>query len=421
MGFALDQTADDDTFRAQVRAFVAERAPAGLADLADWSPLLWGNSQVWPFTEQMRTGAYREWERTLLAERLVCADWPYEYGGRGLSQSQCAILDEEFLAAGVPRITREQAEGWLGPVIMVHGSEEQKLRFLPRIVSGEDRYAHGFSEPESGSDLASLRTRGVVDGDVIRISGQKIWTTLAFNADWIYVLCRTDPDAVRHRGLTFVLVPVHDNAGRIDIRPIRQMTGQAEFCEIFFDGAVAPVANVIGGLHNGWRAAMTTLGAERAGRITAKHAVYAKEFFDVLAQARGRGWDFTATERQAVARAYTAIMVQKEWADQAVRHRAHATEAGPAASLEKLWTTESRRALGELAVALGGLGALVRPEGEGYPTDTRQHLFLHTRSGTIGSGTSEIQRNLLAERYLGLPKGPEAELLRRSTADPGRS
>jgi alkylation response protein AidB-like acyl-CoA dehydrogenase len=418
MTLHLDHTTDNQHFRTQVQTFITENAPAGLVQLADWSPLLWGNSQVWPFAEQMRTDAYREWERALLEERLVCADWPYEYGGRSLSQAKCAILDEEFFAANVPRITREQAEGWLGPVIMVHGNEEQKRRFLPRIVSGEDRYAHGFSEPDSGSDLASLRTRGVVDGDVLRITGQKIWTTLAFDADWVYVLCRTDPKAARHRGLTFALVSIRDNQDRIDIRPIRQMTGQAEFCEVFFDEAVTPLDNVIGGLHNGWRVAMTTLGAERAGRITAKHAAYAKEFFDVVAQARERGWDFTPTERQQIARAYTAIMVQKQWSDQAVRHRAHATEAGPMASLEKLWTTESRRALAELAIALGGLGALVRPEGDGYPVDRRQHLFLHTRSGTIGSGTSEIQRNLLAERYLGLPKGPETELLRRVTSAP---
>ena len=411
-GFELDQSLDDDAFRDQVRLWIHSHAPAGLSELADWSPLLWGNSQVWPFTDQMQTDQYRQWEVTLLAERLVCADWPSAYGGRDLSQTQCAILDTEFLAANVPRITREQAEGWLGPVIMVHGSEDQKQRFLPRIVSGEDRYAHGFSEPDSGSDLASITTRGIVDGDRIRITGQKIWTTLAFDADWIYVLCRTDREAVRHRGLTFVIVPIRENGGRIDIRPIRQMTGQSEFCEVFFDDASAPLDNVIGGLHNGWRAAMTTLGAERAGRITAKHAVYAKEFWDVVTWARERGRDFSATERQQIARAYTAIAVQKEWAEQALRHRIHATEAGPAASLEKLWTTESRRALGELAISLGGLDALVRPPGDGYPTNRWQHLFLHSRSGTIGSGTSEIQRNLLAERYLGLPKGPEAALLR---------
>ena len=195
----------------------------------------------------------------------MCVSWPEEYGGRGLTGIEVAVMNEEFARAGVPRVTRGMGEWLVGPSIIVHGSEEQKAKFLPRIISGKDRYCQGFSEPDAGSDLAGLKTRGVVDGEEIVITGQKVWTSGAQMANMMFCLCRTDPDAPKHQGISYVLLPMKTADGEsngIELRPLRQITGNSGFTETFLTEARAPLSNVIGGLNNGWRVTMTTPSPE---------------------------------------------------------------------------------------------------------------------------------------------------------------
>ena len=244
----------------------------------------------------------------------MCVTWPAEYGGRGLSRLESAILDEEFARAGAPRMTRGVGEWLVAPAILAWGTPEQKAYFLPRIAAGTDRYCQGFSEPDSGSDLASLKTAGRVDGNELVISGQKVWTSGAERANMLFCLCRTDPQAPRHRGISYVLVPMHTADGAsngIELRPIRQMDGDADFTATFLDDARAPLENVIGGLNNGWRVTMTTLGSERAGSSSTQHIPFTRQFWAAVAIARDRGLDKDALVRQELAWAFTHVEIMR--------------------------------------------------------------------------------------------------------------
>jgi len=246
----------------------------------------------------------RDWADTMHQAGYMCVSWPEEYGGRGLTGIEVAVMNEEFARAGVPRITRGMGEWLVGPSIIVHGTDEQKARFLPRIIDGRDRYCQGFSEPNAGSDLANLQTRGVIDGDELVITGQKVWTSGAQMANMMFCLCRTDPDAPKHRGISYVLVPMRRQDGEpngFDLRPLKQITGTSGFTETFIDEARAPLANVIGGLHNGWRVTMTTLGNERGGNATTQHVRFRRQYERLVEEARARGRSDDAVTRQRVA------------------------------------------------------------------------------------------------------------------------
>jgi alkylation response protein AidB-like acyl-CoA dehydrogenase len=288
----------------------------------------------------------------------------------------------------------------VGPSIIGHGSDDQKAYFLPHIISGEDRYCQGFSEPDFGSDLAGARTRGTVKGDEIVISGHKIWTSYAGRANRIFILCRTDPDAPKHRGLSYVIADFSPSNG-IDARPIRDMAGGREFHEEFIDGARAPLFNVIGGLNNGWRVAMTTLGNERSGRATAQQLARERELNDLIETARQQGRTGEPAVRQQLAWAHTQVQLLRFG-----RLRMLTDDGDRVAAIWKLAWTEYHARFGEIALDILGPSATLRPEGCGYTTDRWQDVFLASRSGTISGGTSEIQRNLLAERVLGLPRDP---------------
>jgi hypothetical protein len=234
----------------------------------------------------------RPWTNKLLEAGYLCVTWPTEFGGRGLTGVELAVMNEEFARAGVPRVTRGMGEWLVGPSIIVWGTDEQKGHFLPRIIEGTDRYCQGFSEPNAGSDLASLTTRGVVDGDELVITGQKVWTSGAQLATMMFCLCRTDPDAPKHRGISYVLTPMSREDGSsngFELRPIKQMNGGAGFTETFITEARVPLGNVIGGLHNGWQVTMTTLGNERGGNATTQHVQYTKQFWDAVKMIREAG------------------------------------------------------------------------------------------------------------------------------------
>ena len=348
--------------------------------------------------------AYAEWAAKLREKRLICPHWPAEFGGQGMDALRIAVLNEEFHRAGVPRVHRGMGESLVGPSIIVHGTPEQRAHFLPRIISGEDTYCQGFSEPNHGSDLAAVETRGVVEGDEIVVTGQKVWTSGAHNANRMFVLCRTDPDAEKHAGLSYVLIDF--TAPGVEYRPIRQMSGAAEFAEDFLDGVRAPLFNVIGGLGNGWRVAMTTLGHERGGQATVAH-------LRLRAGVLGPGGDGAqARQDRRPAGPPAARLGVHPRRDHALQRPADpgAGRRGPPARprglgrqavLERVPQAPRRDRDGHR-----GHGGPAAPGGRQLPGHSLAGVFLSGRAGTIYSGTSEIQRNIIGERALGLPKEP---------------
>src|SRR5580698_3137828 len=401
----LDLGPEIAEFRGELRDWIDAKAPDGLAELADWNNSgTTGGYRNERVAQAMSSTAYRDWEQRLLANGLVCPQWPAEFGGKSMDAVRVAVLNEEFYRAGVPRVVRGMGEALVGPSIIVHGSAEQQARFLPRIITGEDRYCQGFSEPGHGSDLAAVETKGEVDGDEIIITGQKVWTSGAARANKMFILCRTDPAVPKHAGLSYVLIDFTDPA--VTFRPIRQISGAAEFCEDFFDGVRAPLDNVIGGLNNGWRVAMTTLTNERGGRATVQHLGYEREYWELVETARKYNKNTEPLVRQQLAWAYTQVQLMKFSGLRTMARLAAGLQPGPEASVAKLFWSEYHKKLGEIAVGIVGTDALVRPEGDGYATTQWENVFLSSRPGTIYSGTSEIQRNIIGERVLGLPKEP---------------
>jgi alkylation response protein AidB-like acyl-CoA dehydrogenase len=395
------------TFRSEMREWIGSNIPKGLKELANWGwqPIA-GGRQGAGRIQAMSDPIYREWEERLADAKLVCAQWPVEVGGRGWDAVRFAVFNEELRHQGVPAVRRGMGESLAGPAIIVHGTAEQKAYFLPRIVSGEDVYCQGYSEPNHGSDLGAVETKGVVDGDELVINGQKVWTSGAQWANMIFVLCRTDPDAPKHRGLSYVLVPFSEENG-VTVRPLRQLSGAAEFCEDFLDGARAPLFNVIGGLNNGWAPAMTTLGFERGGNATTAHLGFEQELWDLIGVARKNGKAEDPLIRQRLAWCYTQVQLIRFAGLRLLASLAEGREPGPEASISKLFWSEYHKVFGELAIDVVGLDAVIRPEGDGYATDDWQDIFLSSRAGTIYSGTSQIQKNIIGERALGLPKEPQ--------------
>jgi alkylation response protein AidB-like acyl-CoA dehydrogenase len=401
----LDLGPEIAQFRAELREWIAAQTPPGLVELTDWNTVMTaGGNRGARLARAWAHPAYAEWTARLAARRLICPHWPAEYGGQGMDAVHLAVLNEEFHRAGVPRVSRGMGESLVGPSIIVHGTPEQKAYFLPRIINGEDVYCQGFSEPNHGSDLAAVETRGVVEGDEIVVTGQKVWTSGAARANRMFALVRTDPDAEKHRGLSYVLFDFKDP--KVSYRPIKQMSGAAEFAEDFLDGVRAPLFNVIGGLNNGWRVAMTTLGHERGGNATVAHLAFQREFWDLVETARKRGKAGDPLVRQQLAWAYTQAEIMRFSGLRTLAQVAKGRPPGPEASVAKLFWSEYHKRLGEIAIGIEGSDGLLRPDGDGYAVSTWQNVFLSSRAGTIYSGTSEIQRNIIGERALGLPKEP---------------
>src|ERR1700729_2523087 len=306
----LDLGPEIARFRAELREWIAAQTPPGLVELTDWNTVMTaGGNRGARLARAWAHPAYAEWTAKLAAKRLICPHWPAEYGGQGMDAVRLAVLNEEFYRAGLPRVNRGMGESLVGPSVIGHGTAEQKAEFLPRIISGEDRYCQGFSEPNHGSDLAAVETKGEVDGDEIVITGQKVWTSGAAYANKMFILCRTDPTVPKHSGLSYVLFDFTDPG--VTFRPIRQISGAAEFAEDFIDGVRAPLFNVIGGLNNGWRVAMTTLGHERGGRATVQHLGFEREYWELVEAARKHGKNTEPLVRQQLAWAYTQVQLMK--------------------------------------------------------------------------------------------------------------
>ena len=412
----LDLGPEIAEYRAELREWIAAEAPAALPGLFDWNaPQTAGGRRGEAMAAAMAHPAYAEWSAKLAQARLICPQWPEKFGGQGLDAVRVAVLNEEFHRAGVPRVARGMGEWLVGPSIIVHGTPEQQDHFLPRIISGEDAYCQGFSEPNHGSDLAAVETRGVVEGDEVVVTGQKVWTSGAANANRMFLLCRTNPDVPKHAGLSYVLIDF--TAPGVTYRPIKQMSGAAEFAEDFLDGVRAPLFNVIGGLGNGWRVAMTTLGNERGGRAAIAHLSYEREFWDLVEVARKHGRTRDPLIRQRLAWAYQQVELMRYAGLRLLATLANQREPGPEASISKLQWSEYHRRFGELAADIVGASMLAGEDvatgdgdggnaagGGGGALGRWHEVLLLSRAGTIYSGTSEIQRNVIAERALGLPK-----------------
>jgi alkylation response protein AidB-like acyl-CoA dehydrogenase len=340
------------------------------------------------------------WERRLGEGGWIGLGWPAGDGGRGLPWSQQVIFYEEYARAGAPGRVGHMGEQLLGPTLLMYGTPEQKARFLPGILSGTQMWCQGYSEPEAGSDLAAVRTRAELRDGKWHVTGQKVWTSLAHVADWCFVLARTEPEAERHRGLSYLLVPM-DQPG-VEIRPIVQITGTSEFNEVFFDDARTDADAVVSAPGDGWRVAMGTLGVERGVSTVGQQMGFQREFEAVLAAARANG---------AIGDDEIAMRITDAWIGlQVLRFTARATLGGPAgvapgteANIAKLLWAPWHQQLGELAADVAGPDATVT--GADYDLSDAQRLFLHTRADTIYGGSSEIQRNIIAERGLGLPRG----------------
>lgn len=345
----------------------------------------------------------RAWNRHLAEHGWTCLGWPVEHGGRGLSLAQQAIFHEEYARADAPETVNHLGEQLLGPTLIELGTAEQQARFLPPIRAVDELWCQGYSEPGAGSDLAAVSTRAVLDetageaGEWV-IDGQKVWTSWARESDWIFVLARTERGSSRHHGLSFLLVPLDQDG--VEVRPIRQITGGSEFNEVFFSGARTPASMVVGEVGDGWRVAMTLLGLERGVSVLGQQVGFERELADLVELARSNGAldDPVLRDRLAAHRAELEVMRVN-----AVRSL---TERTPGAdNVAKLvWATWHRR-LGELAMEVRGAASLTAGDDDG-DLDRWQRLFLFSRADTIYGGSDEIQRTILAERVLGLPKEP---------------
>jgi alkylation response protein AidB-like acyl-CoA dehydrogenase len=398
----VELSPDLGTFRSSIIEWIAANAPAGLAHRVDWDAP--EESRAAETIAKMRTSPeYLEWEQKLVDAHMVCPHWPVEYGGSGWDVARLAIFVEEFDRAGVPRVRRGMGEMLVGPSILAWASHEQKARLIPRIIKGVDVYCQGFSEPGSGSDLASIATRGVVDGEDLVITGQKIWTSGAMTANRMFVLCRTDPDAPRHKGLSYALCDMSGAA--VDVRPIRQINGASHFAEVFLDGVRTPLSEVIGNLGDGWQVAMSTLGFERSEDAETQYLPYERYFWTLVEALKEAGRESDPVIRQALAWAHTHVQILRFQGLRTMSEALSGEPPGPGAYTHKLFWSEFEKAFGEKALTVLGAAGLLRPQSDvDYAVTELQDLMLYGRSATIYAGTSEIQRNIIAERALGLPR-----------------
>lgn len=381
-------------------------------EVADWLeanlPRGWGRPGfAMPQGLEERVAFARDWQRRLHAGGWAGLDWPREFGGRGAGVVESLIYGEEYTRARAPDLTLLAVGLHLvGPTLVAHGSDEQKQRFLAAILTGDEIWCQGFSEPGAGSDLAALRSRGEIRGDEIVVTGQKIWTSFAQAADWCILVVRTDPGSSRHRGLSFLVVDMKSPG--IRVRPLRDMTGEAWFNEVFFDGVRVPREHLVGELHRGWDVVLTTLSVERGS--SAQHARLASDVERLIELARrtpyGRGMAADDPRiRQKLAAFATEVRILRMTAYRNASTLERTGRPGPEGSTLKLACSELEQRVKDAAVEILGAAGLV-PAGDPRAVDDGFwcHELLWSRAATIYAGTSEIQRNILAQRVLGLPR-----------------
>ena len=395
-----------EAYREKVQAFLAEHLPS-----------------TWQGTGALEGEALDafvdQWRKTLYENGMLGLSWPQAYGGAGLTPLELVVVAEEFAKAGVPSGSPNDVFGiqMVGNTILRWGTEEQKAHFLPRILSGADRWCQGYSEPNAGSDLANLGCKAVLDGEEWVLNGQKIWTSAGHLADWIFVLARTDPAAPKHKGISFLLVPM-DQPG-VEVRPIAMISGESEFNEVFFTDARCPKANVVGEVNGGWAVAMTLLGYERGEAAAVLPIRYRGELDRLTELARERGRLEDPVIRQRLAWCHTKVEIMRYLGMRALTKFVAGEHPGADSAISKLYWSEYHKVVTELAVDVLGADALVptgRPPSSSFQTDdpgapnstaSWVGTFLNARAGTIYAGTSQVQRNIIGEMVLGLPKEPK--------------
>ncbi|MGI9053539.1 MAG: acyl-CoA dehydrogenase family protein [Ilumatobacteraceae bacterium] len=411
----LTYPVDTEPFRKEVRGWLEAHLPDGWITAVE-------QDRPPEMSDADRAAFNAGWPAELYGGGWICATWPKEYGGKGLSTMESVVLAEEFAKVKAPMRADFFGDTLVGPTILQWGSEEQKQEFLPKILRGEMRWCQGFSEPNSGSDLASLKTSAVLDGEEWVINGQKVWTTGGHHADYCFLLTRTDPEASKHKGISYLLVPMRQDG--IEVRGITQPDGTAEFCEVFFTDALCPKDNVVGGVNNGWEVANATLAFERGQSATTGYRRFEDEYRLLVAEAGARGVLDDPLVRQRLMAYYTRIQILRINGLRSLSATvADAKDMGVialGATNKMFWSEMHQRAM-ELAVDIFGADGLLIDSGpdtgswpgalrdkrrEGYPVSPMMSSFFFSRSETIWGGTSQIQRNIVGERVLGLPKEP---------------
>jgi alkylation response protein AidB-like acyl-CoA dehydrogenase len=400
-----------EAFRDRIRVFLAQRLPAGWRGPGALAP-------------EAREAFDKQWRRMLADCGLVAVSWPREFGGGGLSPIEQVVLAEEFTRAGAPERAENDLLGidLLGNTLIALGTDEQKAHYLPRILSGEDRWCQGFSEPEAGSDLAAVRTRAVLTGDAWLINGQKIWTSAGSTANWIFLLARTDPDAPKHKGLSLLLVPM-DQSG-VTVRPIVNAAGHSSFTEVFLTDARTTSGNVLGGVGNGWRTAMALLGFERGSAVTTVAIEFGRDLQRLCDLARDRELNTEPRIREGLAWCYSRVQIMRYRGYRGLTASLNGELPGADAAISKVIWSEYFHRYTDLAAEILGLDALgplgpgnggsrVVPEA-GTPNSPSCWMeeLLYSRAATIYAGSSQIQRNVIGEQLLGLPREPRREVLR---------
>jgi alkylation response protein AidB-like acyl-CoA dehydrogenase len=337
----------------------------------------------------------KAWQRKLADAGWAGLSWPKEYGGRGATLIEQAIFNEEIVRAKAPQVANVLGLVMGGPVVIAHGTEEQKQRYLKPILTAEEIWCQGFSEPDSGSDLASLKTKAVKDNGDWVVTGQKVWTTFAHEAKWCMLVARTDFDAPKHKGLTYFLMDMEQDA--VEVRPLRQITGEAEFNELFIHEARIPDENVVGGVGNGWMVALTTLMHERAGLAFGLQVQLKIALGELMELARERGLDDDPVTRQKLAQIYIESEAIRLNASRGLTQIMKTGIPGPEGSLTKWQWSDTNQALTETAMDIMGPDAPVIDQDWTY-------RFLRARANSIEGGTTEILKNIIAERVLGLPR-----------------
>jgi len=389
-------TPDEEAFRAEARAWLEANVPKGArpaaADL------------------HARRDFDMAWQRTMFDAGWAGINWPKDYGGRGASLMEQVIWYEEYARVGAPDVnTGFVGLKHAGPTLIARGSEEQKARHLPRILAGDEVWCQGFSEPGAGSDLAALQTKAVIDGDELVVTGQKIWTSFGHIAEFQELLVRTDPDAPKHKGITWVICPM--NLPGMDVRPIKTLAGNNDFCEVFYDGVRIPLRNVVGKLNDGWNVAMATLSFERGTAFMSEQVRQARrvdELIEVARRVPGPGGRRRAIDDDEIARRLARVRAEVE-AMRSMTYRSLSVAArtgmpGPEASMIRLFFSELVQRLDALGMDILGPESVGGFDADGSPPEGWVERYLTGLSQTIGGGTKEIQRNIIGERVLGLPR-----------------
>jgi alkylation response protein AidB-like acyl-CoA dehydrogenase len=391
----LKLNAEETKFRDELRAWLTANVPK------DWEE--WREKPLEESFQYLRT-----WQRKLHEGRWAAVSWPKEYGGRGATLMQQAIFWEEMSRAGAPSMANALGLGLIGPTIIAHGTEAQKKRFIPKILSAEEIWCQGFSEPNAGSDLANLQTQARLEGDHYIVNGQKVWTSYGWAGDWCELVVRTDPNVPKHKGLTVLLVNMKSPG--VEVRPLRQITGESEFNEIFFRDVRVPAENVLGKVNDGWNVAVSTLMHERGSYGARLHLMFRRSIDRLIelsrtVQKNGQPAACDPLTRQKLAQCYAEVEIMRLNQMRAFSRITSTGVPGPEGSILKIFWSELNQRMQQIAQEmLGPYGQLVTGDRHAVDKGTWSYSYLRTRGNTIEAGTSEVQRNIIGHFVLGLPR-----------------